>query len=88
VKDRAGVTILTGILVSVNSFFFSSHGNFTWMGSKILERCIANGLLFVTSGPTPVLFSDGLELCLRAFKPFGGFLQRIIADRIIAGFSR
>jgi len=31
------------------------------------------GLLFVTSGSSLVLFSDGRELCLQTFKPFGGF---------------
>jgi len=40
------------------------------------------GLLFVASGPSSILLSDGRELYLRMFKPLGGFPQRIV------GFSR
>jgi len=33
------------------------------------------GLLFVASGPSSILLSDGRELYLRTFKPLGGFPQ-------------
>jgi len=67
--------------------FLLIYGDFIidrWVRLKDLGEMLSEylGLLFITSSPSSILLSDGQEFCLRAFKPLGGFLQRIV------GFSR
>jgi len=59
--------------------FLLIYGDFTWVGLKDLEEMCNEylGLVFITSGLSSILLSDGRELRPRAFKPLGGFPQRI-----------
>jgi len=75
---------LSGSIDIREQLFLFIYGDFTWVGLKDLGEMHSEhfGLLFIASGPSSILFSDGRELYLRAFKPLGGFPQRIV------GFGR
>jgi len=75
---------LSGSIGIREQLFLFIYGDFILVGLEDLAEMHSEyfGLLFVASGPSSILLSDGRELYLQAFKPLGGFPQRIV------GFSR
>jgi len=78
-KGLVRAIILAEVLISVSRIILLLYGDFTWDLKDFREiHGEYLGLLFVTSGQSLILFFDGWELCLPAFKPLDSFPQRIV----------